>query len=196
MKPITAQEVLPVTVYDRVRPRLRPLFIEEKSRRRLTVGKHITLLFENAQTVWYQIHEILRVERIFEDAAVNQEIETYNELLPKTGELSATMLIEYPEAGERDSALAHLVGLENHLWMVVDQRRVAAQFDPRQMSVEQISSVQFIRFPLGEDINAERFAQLAVEGGIAVEVDHPRMAARATIGETLAAALADDLRPE
>ena len=80
VKPITPLEVLPVTTYDRVRPLLRPLCIAEKARRRLAVGPHLTLMFENRQTVWYQIQEILRTERIFEDAAINAEVETYNEL--------------------------------------------------------------------------------------------------------------------
>jgi hypothetical protein len=196
VKAITAHEVLPVTVYDRVRPLLRPLFIAEKDRRRLAVGGHLTLLFENRQTVWYQIHEILRVERIFEDAAVNHEIATYNELIPKPGELAATLLIEYADAAERDAELKRLVGLERHLWMVIDGQRVAARFDQRQMSSDEISSVQFVAFALGGAADAERLSELAAAGRIAVEVDHPNLAARATIGGPLAAALATDLRPD
>jgi hypothetical protein len=194
VKPITALEVLPVTVYDRVRPLLRPLCIAEKDRRRLAVGPHLTLLFENRQTVWYQIHEILRTERVFEDAAVNHEIENYNQLIPRPGELFATLLIEYADPAERDAALARLVGLERHLWIVLDGRRVGARFDERQMLPDQISAVQFIAFPLGAD--AEHFAELAAAGKVAIEVDHPHLSARATITGPLAAALADDLRPD
>ncbi len=196
MKPITAHEVLPVTVYDRVRPLLRPLFIAEKDRRRLAVGEHLTLLFENRQTVWYQVHEMLRAERIFEDAAVNHEIATYNELIPKPGELSATLLIEYTDAAERDTELERLVGLERHLWMVVDGQRVAGRFDLRQMSPGEISSVQFVAFALGDVVDAERFAELAGAGRIAIEVDHSHLAARAPLGATLGAVLAADLRPD
>jgi hypothetical protein len=171
VKPITPLEVLPVTIYDRVRPLLRPLCIAEKARRRLAVGPHLTLMFENRQTVWYQIQEILRTERIFEDAAINAEVQTYNELLPRPGELFATLLIEYAEPAERDAELARLVGLERHLWMVLDGRRVASRFDERQMSPDQISAVQFIAFPLGDE--AGRFGELAVAGKVAIEVDHP-----------------------
>ena len=162
MKPITPLEVLPVTTYDRVRPLLRPLCIAEKARRRLAVGPNLTLMFENRQTVWYQIHEILRTERIFEDAAINAEVETYNELLPRPGELFATLLIEYAEPAERDVQLARLVGLERHLWMVLDGRRVGARFDERQMSPDQVSAVQFIAFPLGDE--SGRFGELAAAG--------------------------------
>ena len=158
-----------------MRPLLRPLFIAEKARRRLAVGEHLTLLFENRQTVWYQIEEMLRTERIFEDAAIKHEVETYNELIPRPGELFATLLIEYAEPAERDAALARLVGLERHLWMVLDGRRVGARFDERQMSPDQISAVQFIAFPLGAD--AGRFEKLAAAGKVAIEVDHPHLSA-------------------
>jgi Protein of unknown function (DUF3501) len=194
VKPITPLEVLPVTTYDRVRPLLRPLCIAEKARRRLAVGPHLTLMFENRQTVWYQIQEILRTERIFEDAAINAEVETYNELLPRPGELSATLLIEYAEPIERDAELAHLLGLERHLWIVLDGRRIGARFDERQMSPDQISAVQFIAFPLGDE--AGRFGELPAAGKVAIEVDHPRLSLRVPIEGPLATALADDLRPD
>jgi Protein of unknown function (DUF3501) len=194
VKPITPLEVLPVTTYDRVRPLLRPLCIAEKARRRLAVGPHLTLMFENRQTIWYQIQEILRTERIFEDAAINAEVETYNELLPRPGELSATLLIEYAEPIERDAELAHLLGLERHLWIVLDGRRIGARFDERQMSPDQISAVQFIAFPLGD--GAGRFGELAAAGKVAIEVDHPRLSLRVPIEGPLATALADDLRPD
>jgi Protein of unknown function (DUF3501) len=194
VKPITPLEVLPVTTYDRVRPLLRPLCIAEKTRRRLAVGPHLTLMFENRQTVWYQIQEILRTERIFEDAAINAEVETYNELLPRPGELFATLLIEYAEPAERDAELARLVGLERHLWIVLNGHRLAARFDERQMSPDQISAVQFIAFPLGDD--AGRFAELAAAGKVAIEVDHPHLSQRVPIEGPLATALADDLLPD
>jgi hypothetical protein len=194
VKPITPLEVLPVTTYDRVRPLLRPLCIAEKARRRLAVGPHLTLMFENRQTVWYQIQEILRTERIFEDAAINAEVETYNELLPHPGELFATLLIEYAEPAERDAELTLLLGLERHLRMVLDGRRVAARFDERQMSPDQISAVQFVAFPLGDD--AARFAELTAAGKVAIEVDHPHLSQRVPIEGALAIALAEDLRPD
>jgi hypothetical protein len=193
MKPITPQEILPLTTYDRVRSLLRPLCIAEKARRRLAVGPHLTLLFENRQTIWYQIQEILRTERIFEDAAVNDEVQTYNELIPRADELSATLLIEYADAAERDAALVKLVGLERHLWMILDGNRIGARFDERQMTPDQISAVQFIAFPLGGF--AARFGAAAAAGKVSVEVDHPHLSVRARIEGALAAALSEDLLP-
>ncbi len=194
MKPITPLEVLPVTIYDRVRPLLRPLCIAEKARRRLAVGPHLTLMFENRQTVWYQIQEILHTERIFEDPAIDAEVETYNELIPHPGELFATLLVEYADPAERDVELARLVGLERHLWVILDERRVGARFDERQMSPDRISAVQFIAFPLGAD--AGRFGELVAAGKVAVEVDHPHLSVRAPVEGALAMALTDDLRPD
>ncbi len=191
MKPITQEEILALRDYERVRARLRPLFIHEKNLRRLAVGSHLTLLFENAQTVWYQIEEMIRTERLEAAEAIAHEIDTYNELLPGPTELSATMLVEYPEASQRDAALRRLVGLENHLWIVLGDRRERAVFDTRQMSTDRISAVQFVRFPLGQ-IDC-KFLAASEAGKLAIEVDHPSLAARATVARGLARALAEDL---
>jgi Protein of unknown function (DUF3501) len=195
VKPVSIQEILSIADYERVRPRLRPLFMAEKDRRRLSVGEHMTLLFENGQTVWYQIQEMVRIERMTDAAAIEHEIETYNELVPGAGELCATLLIEYPDPSGRDEALKKLVGLESHLWLVLDQRRQAVGFDARQISAERVSSVQFLRFRLDE-IGAEEFPRLAGQGRVSLEVDHPHLSARAVIEGALAAALATDLRQD
>ena len=195
MKPLVLDEVLPLAEYERVRPRLRPLFMTEKNRRRLAVGEHLTFLFENGQTLWYQVHEILRSEVISTEQAIQHELDTYNELLPTPGELSATLLIGYREAAERDAALRRITGLERHLWFVLGGRRQAARFDASQISADQISAVQFIRFPLG-GIDPDEFIELASAGSAAVEVDHPQLAARALMKDALASALAEDLRKD
>jgi hypothetical protein len=192
VKPVTLKEILPFEQYEVLRPRFRPLFIAEKERRRLALGEHITLLFENGATVWYQVEEMLRTERISAEAAIRHEIDTYNELLPRPGELSATMLIEYSDAHERDAALSKLVGLERHLWIVIDGRRERVRFDERQMGENQVSSVQFVRFPLG-GLDAAEFLKLAQADKVAVEIDHPNLSAQGAVTGPLAQALASDL---
>ncbi len=192
MKAIGPDLILPYAEYERVRAVLRPLFIAEKERRRLALGEHVTLLFENLQTVWYQVEEMLRVERIAAPEAIRHEIETYSELLPSPQELSATVLIEYAAPEERDAALQRLVGLEQHVWLVIDGRRQAARFDTRQMSRDRISAVQFVRFPLG-DITSHRLVELADAGRLAFEADHPELSATAIISGSLGRALATDL---
>jgi hypothetical protein len=192
MKPLTLKEIIPFDQYEILRPRLRPLFIAEKNRRRLDVGENLTILFENAQTVWYQIEEMLRAERISEESAIRHEIDTYNELLPRPGELSATMLIQYPDPNQRDAALRALVGFEHHFWVCIDDRREAARFDLRQMDDDRVSAVQFVRFPLG-GLEAAEFVALASAGKVAIEVDHPKIQARAAIDGPLAQILSADL---
>lgn len=191
MKPIEANEILAYPDYQRIRGVLRPLFIGERNRRRITIADHLTLIFENSRTVWYQIEEMLLTERISEPAAIQHEIETYNELMPGGGELSATMMIEFEEAALRTERLRELLGIDRHLWIAIEARRIPARFDIRQMTTERVSAVQFVRFPIG--IGPDRFLEQAKNGRIAIEVDHPKLTGRHVIEGQLAANLAEDL---
>jgi hypothetical protein len=192
VKPVTLKEILPFEQYEILRPRLRPLIIAEKERRRLAVGDHLTLLFENGQTVWYQVQEMVRSERISAEDAIRHEIDTYNELLPRPGELTATMLVEYADEAERNVALRALVGLERHLRIRIGERREPARFDARQIATDRVSAVQFVRFPLG-GLDHDEFLRFAAEGKIAIEVDHPHLKESALINGPIAKALATDL---
>jgi len=192
MKAVPRGQILPYDQYEKLRPLLRPLFIAEKDRRRLAVGEHVTLLFENAQTVWYQVQEMLRSERITSEAGIAHELDTYNELLPGPNELAATLLIEFTDPAQRDESLRKLVGLENQLYLLIGDRRQQARVDLRQVCAERVSSVQFVRFGLG-GIDAEGLAAQAAQGRIAVEITHPAMTVRAPISGALAAALAQDV---
>jgi uncharacterized protein DUF3501 len=191
MKPIEACDLLVYPDYQRVRERLRPLIIAEKNRRRLTIAGHLTLLFENDRTVWYQIEEMLLTERITDAAAIQHEIDTYNELMPGGGELSATLMIEYEDAAERTARLRDLIGIDRHLWIAIESRRVPARFDIRQMESDRVSAVQFVRFPIR--IGRERFLESARNGRAAIQVDHPKLAGSEAIGIELAEAIAGDL---
>jgi hypothetical protein len=193
MRRISRDQVLPYMQWESVRAVLRPLFIVEKERRRLHVGDHVTLLFENAQSVWYQVEEMMRVEHMTDPAAIQHEIDTYNALVPGAGELSATLLIEYADEHERDVALRKLLGFEKHLWLRIGERRVQAEFDAAQVGEDAVSAVQFIRFAVGGR-TGERFTELAAAGAVAIEVDHPEMTASTSITGDLARALAEDLR--
>jgi hypothetical protein len=192
MKPIILKEILPYEQYEILRPRLRPLFIAEKDRRRLAVGENLTLLFENGQTVWYQVQEMIRTERITDEAAIRHEIDTYNELLPRPGEIAATMLLEFTDVSTRNSTLRALIDINRHLSISIGSRRQLARFDERQMDAQRVSSVQFVRFALG-GIDSDEFFKLADAGQVAIELDHPHMRARAAISGAIAHALARDL---
>ena len=152
----------------------------------------MTLLFENVQTVWYQVEEMLRTERISDEAAIRHEIDTYNELLPRPGELSATMLIEYGDPPpQREAALRDLLGLERHVWICIDQRRESVRFDERQVSLDRVSAVQFVRFPLGGLI-ALSFSQWLTPRNSRSK-SPSTMKGRALIEGSMARALAQDL---
>ncbi|HTW88740.1 MAG TPA: DUF3501 family protein [Candidatus Binataceae bacterium] len=191
MKPIEAGDILAYPDYQRVRGVLRPLFIGERNRRRITIADHLTLIFENSRTVWYQIEEMLLTERISDPAPIQHEIETYNELMPGGGELSATMMIEFEDSPQRTERLRELLGIDRHLWIVIEARRIPARFDIRQMTTERVSAVQFVRFPIG--IGPDRFLEQAKNGRIAIEIDHPKLTGRYVIEGQLAANLAEDL---
>jgi hypothetical protein len=193
LKAIAFEQIMPYEQWERVRPVLRPLFIHEKEQRRLRVGEHLTFLFENAQSVWYQVEEMLRVERITAEDAIVHELETYNELIPREDELSATMLIEYEDAAERDAALKKLVGLERHVHLIAGDRRIAAMFSEAQISTEAVSAVQFVRFSLPRGLG-EKFVELASAAKLSIEVDHPAMSVKASISGELATSLFEDLR--
>lgn len=193
MKPVTMADVLDIAQYEKQRPALRPRYLEIKARRRSAVGAHLTLLWENRDTAWYQVEEMMRIERIVDDEAIRHELDTYNELVPGPGELKATLLIEYATAAERDVTLRELVGMERHVRLVIGgSHEVAAEFDTRQMSPEKLSSVQFVTFRLSD---APRAALL---GGAPAEVvvDHPRHAARAALTPEVLAELRADLAAE
>jgi hypothetical protein len=191
MKKISKEDILGVEQWQRVRGVLRPLFIHEKERRRLAVGSHLTFLFENSATVWYQVEEMIRSEHMTDAAAIQHEIDTYNELIPGPGEISATLLIEFAEARERDAALRRLVGLEKHLWLKLGDIRVPLKFDDRQMSAERVSAVQFVRFNVAKDRDA--FLKLAQANQVAIQADHPNLGAEAFIDGALAKSLGEDL---
>lgn len=192
MRPVAFDQMLTVAEWERVRPIVRPLFIREKARRRVTIGGHLTFLFENPQTVWYQVAEMIRAEKIVNPKYVQEELDTYNELLPQGFEVSATLLIEYSDEAERDAALAALVGIQDHLWLRLGEQRVAARFEDRQIADEKaISSVQFVRFRLDPALLNDLPA-LAEAGRLSIELDHPRLQLAGPVPVAIAQALAED----
>jgi hypothetical protein len=155
MEPLTASEIRNIHEYELERRTFRPAMMALKDRRRIRVGAHMTFLFENRDTVRYQIQEMMRIERIVEPEAIRHELDTYNELIPFPGMLSASLLIEYDDPEERDRQLAALLGLQNHVWLrVADRPPCPARFDTRQMATHRLSSVQYVKFPLAPEDRA------------------------------------------
>jgi Protein of unknown function (DUF3501) len=190
MNPVVRQEILGIAEYESLRGPFRARVIDEKKRRRLSVGPHMTVVFENHDTVLLQIQEMLRTERITREAAVQHEIDTYNELIPGRAELSATLMVEIPDPMERDTFLAAAAGVEEHISLWVDDSVVRAVFDPERVLPDRASAVLYLKFRLPES------ARLAVCGGkgtVRLVVDHPAYQASSALGTEVLASLAEDL---
>ncbi|MGA2433747.1 MAG: DUF3501 family protein [Bryobacteraceae bacterium] len=187
MNRVALNEIKDIAAYELERKQWRPLVVALKDRRRVRVGDHLTFLFENRETVRYQIQEMLRIERIVETAAIRHELDTYNEQIPAEGELSATLLIEYESAEERDVRLRELTGLEDHIWMVVaDQPPSKIRFDTRQIATDRISAVQYVKIPLTPEQRA------GWKRGAKIAADHPNYRAEQALTPEQIAELARD----
>ena len=150
MKRVTRQEILDYVTYEEQRDKLRKKIMKIKDLRRINVGGVLSFLFENTDTVRYQIQEMIRVERIVKETDILHEIKTYNELLGNSGELGCTLLIEIDDSEERQEKLIQWLDLPNHLYLSLeDGSRIRASFDERQIGDARLSSVQYIKFNTG-----------------------------------------------
>ena len=147
MKRVNRQEILDYVTYEEERDKLRKKIMKIKNLRRINVGGVLSFLFENTDTVRYQIQEMVRVERIVKETDILHEIKTYNELLGNSGELGCTLLIEIDDSEERQEKLIQWLDLPNYLYLSLeDGSRIRASFDERQIGYARLSSVQYIKF--------------------------------------------------
>lgn len=172
MPRITRDSLMTLEAYARARNDFRARVIAHKKQRTVQLGAHVTLLFEDELTMRYQIQEMMRAEKIFEDAGIEDELEAYNPLVPDGSNWKATMLIEYPEVAERQRMLAKLIGIEDKVWVKIEGHpRVyaIADEDLERENAEKTSSVHFLRFELDQAMIAAAKRGAA----IAVGVSHP-----------------------
>lgn len=151
MQKLSRQDLWSLEDYAQKRDVFRRRLMEHKRARNLQVGPHVRLLFEDRLTMQYQIQEMLRAERIFEAQGIQDELDTYNALIPDAGNLTATMMIEFENVAERQQALARLVGIEDRVWLqVAGFNRVfaIADEDMDRSTADKTSSVHFLRFEL------------------------------------------------
>ena len=147
MKRVTRQEILDYVTYAEQRDKLRKKIMKIKDLRRINVGGVLSFLFENTDTVRYQIQEMIRVERIVKETDILHEIKTYNELLGDSGELGCTLLIEIDDPDEREEKLTQWLNLTDHLYLILkDGTKIRPSFDERQIGDTRLSSVQYIKF--------------------------------------------------
>jgi hypothetical protein len=184
--------LLSLEAYARERNAFRARVIEHKKRRTVHLGEHVTLIFEDELTVRYQIQEMLRIERIFEEAGIEDELDVYNPLVPDGSNLKATMMIEYPDVAERQRSLAKLKGVEDRVWVQVEgAARVyaIADEDLERENEEKTSAVHFLRF----ELDAGMRKALRDGAQLRVGVDHPQYQAQFATPPAVRDALAGDL---
>ena len=189
---ITRESLMGLETYAKTRIEFRKQVMEHKKNRSVYLGNHVTLLFEDEMTLRYQVQEMLRIEKIFEEEGIQSELDAYNPLCPEGSNFKATMLIEYGNVAERKVALAKLIGIEDRLFVQVEgQSRVyaIADEDLERETAEKTSAVHFVRFELTPEMKS------ALKSGAQMMVgcDHPNYPVHLEElpQETLAALLKD-----
>ena len=182
MKPVAREELLDYATYQEGRAAYRERLMALKAARRIHVGEQLTFLFENRDTIRYQVQEMLLAERIVKEAEIRHELETYNELLGAAGELGATLLIEIESPEERALKLAAWLDLPGALYArLPDGRLVRPTFDQRQIDEQRLSSVHYVKFATGGQVP------------VALGCEHPDLRAETVLTAPQRQAMADDL---
>jgi len=182
MNKVQRSEVVDYVTYEEKRADFRAHAMREKDARRIHVGEYLTFLFENHETILYQIQEVIRTERMVKEADIQHEIKTYNELLGDEGELGCTLLVEIEDAKTRAEKLAEWINLPEKIYLdFEDGSRTYAKMDARQRDEVKISSVQFLKFSCNG------------KSPIAIGVEHIALKTKTILSDAQRAALHKDL---
>jgi len=192
MSKLTHDNLYSLEQYSRLRNEFRAKVMEHKKNRRVAIGDHAALYFEDQLTMQYQVQEMLRIERIFEAEGIQEELDVYNPLIPDGMNWKATFMIEYDDVQERKAALARMIGIERALWVQVDgfdKVHPIANEDLKRETEDKTSSVHFVRFELTPQMAA------AVKQGaqISIGIDHPAYLEQTRVSQAIRDSLAGDL---
>jgi Protein of unknown function (DUF3501) len=190
---ITADSLMTLEAYSKYRKENKAAIMAHRRLRSVRLGEHLNLQFESETSIRYQIQEMLRIEKIFEEDGIAQEIDAYAPMLPDGSNWKATVLIEYPDVNERKRELARLIGVEDHLFVEVEgHARVyaIADEDMDRENDEKTSAVHFVRF----ELDAAMCAAVKAGAGVKLGCDHTHYPAHVTIAAEALASLASDLR--
>ena len=189
---LTKADLWSLEDYSNLRQEFRKTVIAHKKNRQLFLGEHATLYFEDSVTMKYQIQEMLRIEKIFESPAIEEELEAYNPLIPDGDNWKATFMIEFPDPAERASRLEELVGIEDKVWVGTDHENkiyAITNEDLDRSREEKTAAVHFMRFQLDEKTIAEIKDNKPLMAGI----DHPKMEYQPNVSETIRLSMLNDL---
>jgi hypothetical protein len=182
-------DILGPKLYAPVRDDLRKRVMELKRNRRVSVGDRVTLVFENRDTLRFQVEEMLRAEGITSDEGIQAELDVYNTLMPDEGSLSATLFLEIPRDEDAKVALPRFIGLDEHVTLSIGPHRVRAAFEPGRQEADRISAVQYTRYPLAGEVKA---ALRTAGTPLAITIDHPNYRHSQALTEEMRASLAAD----
>jgi len=192
MKRLTRADLFSLEKYAAIKDDFRDRVIEHKKLRRVPIGRHAALYFEDALTIQYQVQEMLRLERIFEPNAVQAELDVYAPLIPDGSNWKATFMLEYTDVAERKKMLARLLGLENTVWVRIgsfDKVFSIANEDLDRTAPDKTSAVHFMRF----ELSREMVASVKQGGIIKAGIDHPEYREETIVPENQRVSLAGDL---
>jgi hypothetical protein len=192
MGKLSHQDLYSLEEYARVRPEFRSRVMEHKKTRRVAIGEHATLYFEDSLTMQYQVQEMLRIERIFEADGIQEELDVYNPLIPDGCNWKATFMMEYSDVEERKQMLAKLIGVEKALYVQVegfDRVHPIANEDLERETEDKTSSVHFVRFELNDAMIAAAKQGAQIRAGI----EHPAYTEETVIEPAVRDSLVGDL---
>jgi hypothetical protein len=189
MKKIVLDDILGLSAYEKVREDFRRRIIAFKERRRIAVGDKVTLVFENRDTVIFQIQEMVRAEKIADLDKIREEIDVYNQLIPEAGELSATLFLEITEQSNLREELLKFLGVDEAVYFKVGSHSIHGKFEAGHSKEDKISAVQYVKFPFSEEARAA----LMKGEEAALVIDHPNYQARAVIDSRMRESLVEDL---
>lgn len=192
MEKLTHEKLFSLEQYARARPEFRAKVIAHKKNRRVALGAHAALYFEDALTMQYQVQEMLRLERMFEPELIQEELDVYNPLIPDGTNWKATFMVEYPDENERRAALARLMGIEDTVWVRVagfGKVHPICNEDLDRSAPDKTASIHFMRF----ELTPEMRAAVKAGAGIAAGIDHADMTVAVELPEAVRTSLAADL---
>ena len=189
MKKIVLDDILGFAAYEQVREKFRNDIIDKKKKRRIALGDRVSVVFENRDTVTFQIQEMLRAERITDLDKIREEIAVYNELVPDTDELNATLFLEIEDQSHLREDLLKFLGIDQAVFLKVGERSIRGRFEEGHSKEDKISAVQYVRFPFDPQ------TRQAFRAGERAEliIDHPNYKARAVLAPDAQQSLAEDL---